>query len=65
LFEVIKLKKDIGFEIRTDPETLLLTENAAKIRQLLVDNGVLVFNWLHISDEKQVELASHIGALRG
>jgi alpha-ketoglutarate-dependent taurine dioxygenase len=63
-FEAVNLKDRIGSEIRSDAETLLTPEVAAKVRRLLVERGVLVFKTLDLTDEQQVKLAGMLGVLR-
>lgn len=62
--EVVQLNERVGSEIRSDVESLLMPQIAAKVRDLLVERGVLVFRRLHLSDEQQVALARSIGTLR-
>ena len=54
----------IGSEVRAPVEVLLDPANAAELRALLIDRGVLVFKQLNLTDDQQVTLASHLGALR-
>ena len=63
-FEAVKLKEDIGTEIRTDTETLMKPETGEAVRRLLVQRGVLVFRELHLTDDQQVTLAGHMGSIR-
>ena len=63
-FEALPLKDGIGAEIRTDAETLLNADIAAKVRRLLIERGVLVFRKLALTDEQQVTLANLMGTLR-
>ena len=63
-FEVLHLTERIGTEVRTDITTLLSGETARKLRELLVERGVLVFKQLHLSDEQQLTLTRLMGALR-
>lgn len=62
--EAIKLKDRIGSEIRTDVQTLLITETAAEVRRLLIERGVLAFRALNLTDDQQVALARMLGNLR-
>ncbi len=64
MFDALPLKDGIGAEIRTDAETLLTTDIAAKVRRLLIERGVLVFRKLALTDEQQVTLANLMGSLR-
>jgi alpha-ketoglutarate-dependent taurine dioxygenase len=59
-----KLTETIGTEVRAPVEVLLDPARAAELRALLIDRGVLVFKELHLTDEQQVTLASHLGSLR-
>ncbi|MFA7587290.1 MAG: TauD/TfdA family dioxygenase [Novosphingobium sp.] len=62
--EAVKLTETTGSEVRGEVSSLLKPENAAAIRQLLTERGVLVFRQLNILDEDQVRLAGMIGTLR-
>src|SRR5437868_310349 len=62
--EARKLTECIGTEVRAPVDALLDPANAAELRALLVTRGVLVFKELHLADEQQVTLASHLGSLR-
>ncbi len=53
VFEALALKDGIGSEIRTTVESLLTTEVAAKVRQLLVERGVVVFKGLQLTDAQR------------
>lgn len=64
MFEAFALKDGIGSEIRTDVESLLTAEVAAKVRRLLVDRGVVVFKGLQLTDAQQVALARLMGSVR-
>lgn len=64
MFETIDLNERIGTEVRTDLPTLLQPETGTALRDLLIRRGVLVFKELHLSDEDQVTLAGHMGAVR-
>src|ERR1700741_4006029 len=59
-----KLSECIGTEVLAPVEALLDPANADELRALLVARGVLVFKELHLADDQQVTLASHLGALR-
>lgn len=59
-----KLTESIATEVRSPIEALLDAGNAAELRALLIERGVLVFKELGLTDEQQVTLASHLGALR-
>jgi alpha-ketoglutarate-dependent taurine dioxygenase len=60
----IELTQTIGTEVRAPVAELLDPANGPRLRALLEDRGVLVFRRLGLSDEQQVTLASHLGALR-
>jgi alpha-ketoglutarate-dependent taurine dioxygenase len=62
--ETRALTESIGTEVRAPVDALLDRANAAELRALLIDRGVLVFKELHLTDAQQVTLASHLGALR-
>lgn len=64
LFEAIDLKACIGTEVRTDIQSLLTPEVAQRVRELLVQRGVLVFRELNLSDEQQLQLSRLMGTLR-
>lgn len=59
--DVIDVAPRIGSEIRTDLETLLSGREAARIREILEQRGVVYFRGLDISDEQQVEIAKTLG----
>ena len=63
-FDLIPLVDRIGSEVRAPVEALLEPEAAARLRDVLVDRGVLVFRGVNLTDEQQVELASRMGSLR-
>lgn len=63
-FETIDLKPAIGSEVIIDRTRLDDLDTGAALRRLLVQRGVLVFRGMHLSDEEQVTLARHMGALR-
>jgi hypothetical protein len=63
-FEVVDLTERTGSEIRTDVETLLTPEAAGRVREVLLDRGVVVFKKIGLSDEEQVKLAGMIGTIR-
>lgn len=58
------LTATIGTEVRAPVAALLDPANAPDLRALLVERGVLVFKELGLTDDEQVTLASHLGALR-
>jgi alpha-ketoglutarate-dependent taurine dioxygenase len=58
------LTECIGAEVRAPLDVLLDPANAAELRALLIERGVLVCKELNLTDEQQVTLASHLGALR-
>lgn len=64
MFEAFKLNDHVGSEIRTDVASLLTPAVAAKVRQLLVERGVLVFRGLTLTNEQQIALTKLIGSLR-
>ena len=53
----------IGSEIRTDLDTLLSGREAANIRAILEQRGVVYFRGLEISDQEQVAIAKTLGNL--
>jgi alpha-ketoglutarate-dependent taurine dioxygenase len=59
--QVINLTPRIGSEIRTDIATLLSGAEAANIRKVLDERGVVFFRGLEISDEQQVAIARTLG----
>jgi alpha-ketoglutarate-dependent taurine dioxygenase len=63
-FDVIPLTEHTGSEVRASVETLLQPETGPRLREALVDRGVLVFRGVSLTDEQQVELASRMGSLR-
>ena len=63
-FEALALKDSVGSEIRTDVDSLLTPEVAGKVRQLLVERGVLVFRALGLHTEQQLALSRLMGSLR-
>ena len=63
-FVVQKLKDRVGSEVRTTVENLLTPDVASKVRELLVERGVLVFRQLNLTDEQQLALTSLMGSLR-
>ena len=58
------LTPTIGSQVHASVADLLQPENAAEVRRLLVERGVLVFKELNIADEDQVKLGGMIGRLR-
>lgn len=64
MFETVNLKDCIGTEIRTDIKSLLTADVAQKVRQILIQRGVLVFKQLQLSDEQQLQLSRLMGVLR-
>lgn len=58
------LTECIGSQVHAGVADLLVPENAAEVRRLLVERGVLVFRQLNIADEDQVRLGGLIGRLR-
>lgn len=63
-FEAVALQPNIGLKICTDINTLLTDDVATQLRRLLMENGVLVFKQLNLTDEQQVALAEMMGMLR-
>jgi alpha-ketoglutarate-dependent taurine dioxygenase len=63
-FTAIKLKDDIGSEIRTDIAALLQPETAVEVRRMLIERGVLVFKRLHLTDDQQLKLSAMMGTVR-
>jgi alpha-ketoglutarate-dependent taurine dioxygenase len=61
--QVINLTPRIGSEIRTDVETLLGGSEAANIRKILEERGVVFFRGLDINDARQVAIARTLGNL--
>ncbi len=60
-FQVIDQAPLIGSEIRTDLDTLLGGSEAANIRDILEQRGVVFFRGLSIDDEQQLAIARTIG----
>ena len=58
------LSECIGAQVLASVDELLAPANAAALRALLIDRGVLVCKQANLTDEQQVTLASHLGALR-
>lgn len=61
--EIVDLTPTIGSEIRTDLDTLLSGREAATIREILEQRGVVFFRGLNISDEQQVAIAKTLGTV--
>jgi alpha-ketoglutarate-dependent taurine dioxygenase len=61
---VRNLKDSIGAEVIAAAGDLLQPDVAARLRELLMARGVLLFPRLDISDEEQVRLAGLIGTVR-
>jgi alpha-ketoglutarate-dependent taurine dioxygenase len=61
--DVVDLGERIGSEIRTDLDTLLSGREAANIRAILEQRGVVYFRGLQIGDEEQVTIARTLGNL--
>jgi alpha-ketoglutarate-dependent taurine dioxygenase len=59
--EIINLTPRVGSEIRTDVATLLGGSEAANIRKILEERGVVLFRGLAIGDEQQVAIARTLG----
>ena len=63
--EVIDVAPRIASEIRTDLDTLLSGREAARIRAILEQRGVVFVRRLDITDEQQVAIARTLGDLVG
>jgi alpha-ketoglutarate-dependent taurine dioxygenase len=61
--QVINLTPYIGSEIKTDVETLLSGSEAANIRNILEQRGVIFFRGLKIDDDQQVTIAKTLGQI--
>jgi alpha-ketoglutarate-dependent taurine dioxygenase len=61
--QVIDCTPLIGSEVRTDIDTLVSGREAANLRTLLEQRGVLFFRGLDISDEQQLAIARTLGSL--
>jgi alpha-ketoglutarate-dependent taurine dioxygenase len=61
--DVVDVAARIGSEIRTDLETLVSGREAANIRAILEQRGVVYFRGLEISDQVQVAIAKTLGNL--
>ncbi len=59
--EIINLTPRVGSEIRTDVATLLGGSEAANIRKILEERGVVFFRGLDMGDEQQVAIARTLG----
>jgi alpha-ketoglutarate-dependent taurine dioxygenase len=59
--QVINVTPRTGSEIRTDVKTLLSGSEAANIRNILEQRGVVFFRGLGINDEQQVAIAKTLG----
>lgn len=59
--DVVDLTPRIGSEIRADVDTLLAGREAATIRAVLEQRGVVFFRGLDISDQQQVAIAKTLG----
>ena len=55
--QVIDLTPRVGSEIRTDVETLMSGSEAATIRNIMEQRGVVFFRGLDIDDAQQVAIA--------
>jgi alpha-ketoglutarate-dependent taurine dioxygenase len=64
LFETINLTPRIGTEIKTDLKTLLSGEVSQKIKDLLVQRGVVVARDVPMTDEQQRIFAQSLGTVR-
>jgi alpha-ketoglutarate-dependent taurine dioxygenase len=63
-FDTVNLTPRIGTEIRTDLKTLLSGDVSQKIRDLLVQRGVIVARDLPLTDEQQCVFAQTLGTVR-
>lgn len=61
--EVIDVAPRIASEIRTDLDTLLTGREAATIRGILEQRGVVFVRGLDVSDEQQVTIARTLGTI--
>jgi alpha-ketoglutarate-dependent taurine dioxygenase len=61
--DVVDITPRIGSEIKTDVETLLSGQQAATIREILEQRGVVFFRGLTLSDEQQVTIAKSLGTI--
>jgi alpha-ketoglutarate-dependent taurine dioxygenase len=61
--DIVDVAPRIGSEIRTDLDTLLSGREAANIRAILEQRGVVYFRGLEISDQEQVAIAKTLGNL--
>ena len=61
--EIIRQTPRIGSEIKTSTETLLSGSEAANIRNILEQRGVVFFRGLEINDEQQVAIAKTLGQI--
>lgn len=61
MFETIQMTPCIGTQIKTDRETLLSGREAAQIRRLLEERGVITFRELNLSDADQVAFSKTLG----
>ena len=61
--DVADVAARIGSQIRTDLDTLLSGREAANIRAILEQRGVVYFRGLEISDQEQVAIAKTLGNL--
>lgn len=59
--DVVDLTPKIGSAIRTDLDTLLSGREAANIRAILEQRGVVFFRGLDITDQQQVDIAKTLG----
>lgn len=59
--EVTNLSPKIGSEIKVDLDTLLSGAEAANIRNILEQRGVVVFHGLDLDNEKQLTIARTLG----
>lgn len=63
MVDVVELTPRIGSELKTDVDTLLSGREAAQIRAILEQRGVVFVRGLDIGDDQQVEIATTLGDL--
>ena len=61
MFETIHQTPCIGTEIKADRDTLLSGREAAQIRRLLEERGVITFRQLNLTDEEQIKFSKTLG----
>lgn len=63
-FEVIPLTASIGSEIRSSAEEIVSPQGAAKLREVLIERGIVVVRGIGLTDDQQLALSSHMGTVR-